>query len=51
VSFVLVIICRDMREYEALTRRLFAENPLVDRYRTLIALDRVKADTALAIPG
>jgi len=50
VSFVLVIICRDMREYEALTRRLFAENELIDRYRTLIALDRVKADTALVIP-
>ena len=49
VSFVLVIISRDMRSYEALTRRLFAENDLVDRYRTLIALDRVKADTALVI--
>jgi Lrp/AsnC family leucine-responsive transcriptional regulator len=39
-----------MHEYEALTRRLFAENELIDRHRTLIALDRVKADTALAIP-
>lgn len=50
VSFVLVIITRDMRSYEALTRRLFAENDLVERYRTLIALDRVKADTTLVIP-
>ena len=50
VSFVLIIISRDMRSYEALTRRLFAENELVDRYRTLVALDRVKADTALVIP-
>lgn len=48
VSFVLVIISRDMRSYEALTRSLFAENELVARYRTLVALDRVKADTALA---
>lgn len=49
VSFVLVIISRDMRSYEALTRSLFAENDLVQRYRTLIALDRVKADMALVI--
>lgn len=49
VSFVLVILSRDMRSYEALTRSLFAENELVDRYRTLIALDRVKAGTALVV--
>ncbi|EPY00225.1 Lrp/AsnC family transcriptional regulator [Magnetospirillum fulvum] len=50
VSFVLIIITPDMRAYERLTRRLFAENELVDRYRTLIALDRVKTDTAIVIP-
>lgn len=50
VSFVLIIITPDMQAYERLTRRLFAENELVDRYRTLIALDRVKADTAIVIP-
>lgn len=49
VSFVLIIISRDMRSYEALTRRLFAENELVSDYRTLVALDRVKADTALTV--
>lgn len=38
-----------MRSYEALTRTLFAENELVADYRTLVALDRVKADTALAM--
>lgn len=47
ISFVLVIITPDMRAYEALTRSLFAENDLVDRYRTLVALDRVKYETAL----
>ena len=50
VSFVLVILSRDMHEYVALTRRLFEENDAVDRYRTLIALDRVKAETTLVIP-
>jgi DNA-binding Lrp family transcriptional regulator len=49
ISFVLVIISRDMRSYEVLTRSLFAENDLVAGYRTLIALDRVKAGTALVV--
>jgi DNA-binding Lrp family transcriptional regulator len=49
VSFMLVIVSQDMRSYEALTRSLFAENELVDWYRTLIALDRVKADTAVVV--
>jgi DNA-binding Lrp family transcriptional regulator len=49
ISFVLVIISRDMRSYEVLTRSLFAENELVAGYRTLVALDRVKASTALVV--
>lgn len=49
VSFVLVILSRDMSSYEALTRRLFAENDLVARYRTLIALDRVKTGAPLLV--
>ncbi len=49
ISFVLIIISRDMRSYEALTRTLFAENELVADYRTLVALDRVKADTVLVV--
>jgi DNA-binding Lrp family transcriptional regulator len=50
ISFVLIIVTSDMRAYERLTRGLFAENELVDSFRTLIALDRVKTDTALVIP-
>lgn len=50
ISFVLVIVAPDMRSYERLTRKLFAENELVKYYRTVIALDRVKADTAIVIP-
>ena len=50
VSFVLVICVADMRAYERLTRRLFAENESVKSYRTLVALDRVKAGTAFVIP-
>ncbi len=50
ISFVLIIVAPDMRSYERLTRKLFAENELVKYYRTVIALDRVKADTAIVIP-
>lgn len=50
VSFVLIIVAPDMRTYEGLTRRLFAENELVESFRTLVALDRVKSDTAIVIP-
>lgn len=50
ISFVLVIVTSDMRAYEALTRRLFAENDYIESYRSLIALDRVKADTSIIIP-
>ncbi len=50
ISLVLVIVAPTMRAYEGLTRRLFAENELVKSYRSLIALDRVKSDTAIVIP-
>lgn len=49
VSFIVIIICPDMRRYEELTRRLFSENDMFERFHTLIALDRVKTGTALAI--
>jgi len=50
ISFVVVILCPDMTAYEATTRRLFAQNEAVASFRSLIALDRVKAGTALNIP-
>lgn len=49
-SFVLVIVAADMRVYAALTRRLFAENPLVKAYRSLVALDRVKTGCEIVVP-
>ena len=50
ISFVLVIVAPNMPTYEGLTRRLFAENELVVGFRTLVALDRVKAGTAIVVP-
>ena len=48
-SFVLIIVTRDMATYEGITRRLFSESDVVSGFRSLVTLDRVKADTALAI--
>ncbi len=50
ISFVLVIVTKDMIEYEAITRRLFADNEAVASFRSLIALDRVKAGADIVIP-
>jgi len=49
-SFLLVIVTADMRSYEELTRRLFSDHEWVASFRTLVALDRVKTDTAILIP-
>jgi Lrp/AsnC family transcriptional regulator, leucine-responsive regulatory protein len=49
ISFVLVIVTRDMIDYAAITRRLFADNEAVASFRSLIALDRVKAGAEIAI--
>lgn len=49
ISFVLVIVTPDMVVYEAVTRRLFAENEAVATFRSLIALDRVKIGVEIEI--
>ncbi|MNU47896.1 Leucine-responsive regulatory protein [compost metagenome] len=49
-SFILIVVTTDMTAYQALTQRLFEENDSVNRFRSLIALDRVKTDAPLIIP-
>lgn len=49
-SFILIVVTTDMAAYEALTKRLFEQNDSVSRFRSLIALDRVKTDAPLIIP-
>ncbi|PSH70162.1 AsnC family transcriptional regulator [Phyllobacterium brassicacearum] len=41
-DFILVIVVPNMGDYEALTRRLFFGNSNVKRFRTFVAMDRVK---------
>lgn len=48
-DFVLVIVVPAMADYEALTRRLFFGNNNVKRFRTFVAMDRVKAGTEVSV--
>ncbi len=41
-DFVVVVTVATMKEYEALTRRLFFNSHNVKRFRTLVVMDRVK---------
>jgi Lrp/AsnC family transcriptional regulator, leucine-responsive regulatory protein len=47
-DFVLVILTGSMSEYEALARRLFFDNGNVRKFRTFVAMDRVKV--GLSVP-
>ncbi len=47
-DFVLVIVVPTMADYDALTRRLFFGNNNVKRFRTFVAMDRIKV--GLGIP-
>jgi len=41
-DFILILCVRDMAQYTALTRSLFFQGNNVKRFRTLVAMDRVK---------
>jgi DNA-binding Lrp family transcriptional regulator len=49
-DFVLVIVIPTMAAYEALTRRLFFGNTNVKRFRTFVAMDRVKVGLSVPLP-
>ncbi len=49
-GFILIMMVPSMTHYEALARRLFADNEAITTYRTLVVLDRVKTGTAIEIP-
>lgn len=46
-DFVLVVVVPTMADYEALARRLFFGNNNVKRFRTFVAMDRVKVTSEL----
>lgn len=48
IDFILVMLVRDMLEFESLTRSLFHEGSNVRRFHTFVAMQRVKA--SLQVP-
>ena len=48
---MLVILVPTMSIYEALTRRLFFGNNNVKKFRTFVAMDRVKVGLAVPLSG
>lgn len=50
-DFMLVVSVATMAHYEALTRRLFFDNPNIKRFRTLVVMDRVKVTLKVADAG
>ena len=42
IDFILVFTVVDMQEYEDLTKKLFFEHENITRFRTYVAMDRVK---------
>lgn len=49
IDFVLIIATRDMKEYEQLTRELFFEGGNIRRFRTFVAMERVKSSMDLSL--
>jgi len=48
-DFVLVLLVRDMEQYVALTRSLFQDSGNVKAFKTLVAMDRIKAGMGVPI--
>lgn len=50
VDFMLVVVVPTMEAYEAFTRRMFFGNNNVKRFRTFVAMDRVKVGLSVPLP-
>jgi DNA-binding Lrp family transcriptional regulator len=48
-DFILVVTVATMADYESMTRRLFFANNNVKRFRTFVAMDRVKVSLSVPI--
>lgn len=48
-DFIVIVTAKDMREYEAVSRRLFLENPNVRRYKSNLVIRRIKSSTAVPL--
>ncbi|GGG72561.1 ArsR family transcriptional regulator [Salipiger pallidus] len=48
-DFVLIVLAKDMKDYDRLTRQVFVENPNIRRFATSVVVDRVKASLRVPI--
>ncbi|MGA9772123.1 MAG: Lrp/AsnC family transcriptional regulator [Blastocatellia bacterium] len=48
-DFIVLISAKDMPDYEALSRRLFMENPNIRRYKSSLVIRRVKSETMILL--
>lgn len=48
-DFVLVVIARDVEDYDVLMQRLVSENPNIRRFRTRVALGTLKRGAAVPL--
>ena len=48
-DFIVLISAKDMPEYEALSRKLFMENPNIRRYKSSLVVRRVKSETMIPL--
>lgn len=48
-DFIVIITAKDMQQYEAISRRLFMENPNVRRYKTSLVVRRIKSGTIIPL--
>jgi Lrp/AsnC family leucine-responsive transcriptional regulator len=48
-DFIVVITAMDMQEYEAISRKLFIENPNIRRYKTSLVVRKVKSGTIVPV--
>jgi Lrp/AsnC family leucine-responsive transcriptional regulator len=48
-DFIVVVTAKDMHEYEAISRKLFMENPNVRYYKSSIVFERVKSGMTIPV--
>jgi len=50
-DFILVVLAKDMNDYERFSRQVFVENPNIRRFATSVVVDRVKASLQVPLEG
>jgi len=50
-DFILVVLARDMKDYDRFSRQVFVENPNIRRFATSVVVDRVKVSLQVPLEG